>query len=100
MKILLNKQSDKNALFYNNSSRRNFLFIFPAGTGKPTESKKPEDIEEKLRDISKRLEKLGTCDESKVTHPPPDMTPMDSTTKELLFTRLFPTVKHHGLTFH
>lgn len=77
-----------------------FFFIFPAGTGKPTESKKPEDIEEKLRDISKRLEKLGTCDGSKVTHPPPDMTPMDSTTKELLFTRLFPTVKHHGLTFH
>lgn len=64
------------------------------------DKEKTEDIEERLRDISKRLEKLGSYNAAKIHHPPPDMRPMDETTKEILFTRLFPTVRNQAISFH
>lgn len=70
------------------------------GNNGSKDKEKTEDIEERLRDISKRLEKLGSCNSAKIHHPPPDMKPMDDTTKEILFTRLFPTVRHQAISFH
>ncbi|XP_062619009.1 polycystin-1-related protein-like [Saccostrea cucullata] len=72
------------------------------GSGKAKTKEKAEDIEAKLRDISKRLEQLGKYDTSKMDHPPPDMNSrqIDDVTKELLFTRLFPTMKHQTISLH
>lgn len=70
------------------------------GDGKTKQKEKTEDIEEKLREISERLEKLGQYDSSRTDHPPPDMRPMNEATKELLFTRLFPTMRHQSINLH
>lgn len=86
-------------LWFTHAQGRFFFFCLDGNNGSK-DKEKTEDIEERLRDISKRLEKLGSCNSAKIHHPPPDMKPMDDTTKEILFTRLFPTVRHQAISFH